>query len=327
MNRRTGTGKSALVSLLWLVCGLLASAAAVQAAEPKTVDAIRPDPSIIRGELPNGLRYAVRSNGKPSSAMSIRFYIETGSLEETEEERGVAHFLEHMAFEGGRAIKGDTLSTRFQQAGISIERDHNAFTNLVGTYYVLDLQEISDSKLDLALNWLRDVADGLTLDPQAVDQQRGVVTSEYFSRRDGGTAVAEAIKTFFEPGLLDPRRSPGGTPESLRAITSQTLRRYYAKWYRPERAFVIIVGDMPAATLKARVETLFGSWKAATPTPVEPDPGQVDFSRKSSFFAVHTPNFAEGVIDICRPSRADPPLGPGVATWKATMADVGWMLG
>ncbi len=287
---------------------------------------VRPDPSVVRGVLANGLRYAVRSNAKPSSAMSIRLYIETGSLQETDDERGVAHFLEHMAFEGGVAIKGESLTNRFQQVGISIERDHNAFTNLNGTYYVLDLQEISDAKLDLALTWLRDVTDGLLLDPEAVEKQRGVVTSEYFARRDGGTAVAEVIKRFFEPRLLDPRRSPGGTPESLKAITAQTLRGYYSKWYRPERAFVIIVGDMSTDALKARVENVFGSWKSTTPTPTDPDPGQVDFARKTSFFAVHTPNFAEGVIDICRPSRADPHLGPGVASWKATVADVGWML-
>ena len=289
-------------------------------------DVATPDPSVVQGRLPNGLRYALQSNNKPGSSVSFRFYIEAGSVQEAESERGVAHFLEHMAFEGGKAIPGATLSSRFQEAGISIERDHNAFTNLTGTYYVMDLQAVTPAKLDLALTWLRDVADGLTLDPEAVDRQRGVVTSEYYARRDGGTNVSESIRRFLQPELLAPRRSPGGTPETLRAMTADTIRSYYTRYYRPDRAFVIIVGDLPVAEMKARVEATFSSWTAAGPAEADPDPGRVDYARKTSYFVVHTPNFAQGVIDICRPAPADAHLPPGVAAWKSVRADVGWML-
>lgn len=281
---------------------------------------------VRQGVLKNGLRYAVMSNAKPGQAMSVRFYIETGSLNEADDERGAAHYLEHMAFEGGRNIPGDTLSSRFQDAGISIERDHNAFTNLLGTYYVLDLQEITPKKVDLAFQWLKDVAEGLTIDPAAVDRQRGVVTSEYYARRDGGTNVSEAIQAFLTPGLKSPYRSPGGTPETLKIINADTLRAFYRKWYRPDRAFVIVVGDFPIAEMVARVEATFGDWMSESPNPPPSDPGRVDLSRPTSVLSVYTPAFAQGVIDVCRPAAAEPHRPPGVEAWRKSLADVSWML-
>ena len=282
--------------------------------------------TVRQGELPNGLRYAVMSNSKPGGAMSVRFYVETGSLNEADTERGAAHYLEHMAFEGGRNISGETLSSRFQEAGISIERDHNAFTNLLGTYYVLDLQEVTPKKIDLAFLWLRDVADGLTIDPAAVDRQRGVVTSEYYARRDGGTNVSEAIQAFLTPGLKAPYRSPGGTPETLKVLNADTLRGFYRKWYRPSRAFVIVVGDLPIQEMVARVQATFGDWRSETPTPPSVDPGSVDLTRQTSMLSVYTPAFAQGVIDVCRPTIADSHIAPGVEAWRRILSDVSWML-
>ena len=325
-RRGTLTGLLAVGLAACLAMGGVAHATGTSASAAIRSDVPTADPSVLQGQLPNGLRYAVQSNHKPGSSVSFRFYIEAGSVQEMESERGVAHFLEHMAFEGGRAIPGAALASRFQEAGISIERDHNAFTNLTGTYYVMDLQAVTPAKLDLALSWLRDVADGLTLDPDAVDRQRGVVTSEYYARRDGGTNVSESIRRFLQPELLAPRRSPGGTPETLKALTADTLRGYYTRYYRPDRAFVIVVGDLPAAELKARVEATFSSWTATGPAEPDPDAGRVDYARKTSFYVVHTPNFAQGVVDICRPAPSEPHLSPSVVAWKSVLADVGWML-
>ena len=326
---------------LWAVAGIFCIAslclgavascdrADARQVRPAAVDQVETSKSreIVRqGVLQNGLRYAVMSNAKPGGAMSVRFYVETGSLNEADEERGAAHYLEHMAFEGGRNVSGDTLSSRFQEAGISIERDHNAFTNLLGTYYVLDLQEVTQKKLDLAFLWLKDVADGLTIDPSAVDRQRGVVTSEYYARRDGGTNVSEAIQAFLTPGLKAPYRSPGGTPETLKVLNADALRGFYRKWYRPDRAFVIVVGDLPVADMVARVETTFGAWRSDAPVPSPVDPGRLDLSRQTSVLSVYTPAFAQGVIDVCRPTAADAHLAPGVDAWRRSLSDVSWML-
>ncbi len=322
--RAIGRLAAGLISALAMGAG--AHAAGTPTSEARRADAPPADPAVVQGQLANGLRYAVQSNPKPGSAVSFRFYIEAGSVQEAERDRGVAHFLEHMAFEGGRANPGATLSSRFQEAGISIERDHNAFTNLTGTYYVMDLQAVTPAKLDLALSWLRDVADGLTLDPEAVDRQRGVVTSEYYARRDGGTTVSESIRRFLQPELLAPRRSPGGTPETLKALSADALRAYYRRYYRPDRAFVIVVGDLPTAELKARVEATFSSWAPAGPVEPDPDAGRVDYARNTQFYVVHTPNFAQGVVDICRPAPAEQHQPPGVEAWKTVLSDVGWML-
>jgi zinc protease len=283
-----------------------------------------PDPAVVQGRLANGLRYYLRSNAKPTAGLSIRLYFETGSLQETEAERGGAHFLEHMAFEGGKAIPREVLNTRFQEVGVSMERDRNAFTTVFGTFYVLDLQEATPAKLDTAFTWLRDVADGLTIDQAAVDQQRGVVMSEYLARRDGGTEVGEAMNRFVHPNLRMVQRSPGGTPESLKALTAETLRNFYQRWYRPERAFIVVVGDQPVEALRARVEATFGTWKGQGPAPVEADPGYIDFQRPSDVFEVNAPNFAQGVVEVCRLSPPDPQLPPGVASWRRSAADAGW---
>ena len=304
-------------------------AADARQVRPAVIDqgeALKARESVRQGVLKNGMRYAVMSNAKPGGAMSVRFYVETGSLNEADEERGAAHYLEHMAFEGGRNISGDSLSSRFQEAGISIERDHNAFTNLLGTYYVLDLQEVTPNKIDLAFLWLKDVADGLTIDPAAVDRQRGVVTSEYYARRDGGTNVSEAIQAFLTPGLKAPYRSPGGTPETLKVLNADALRMFYRKWYRPDRAFIIVVGDLPVGDMVARVEATFGDWRSETPAPSPADPGRLDLTRQTSVLSVYTPAFAQGVIDVCRPTTADAHLAPGVDAWRRSLSDVGWML-
>jgi len=99
----------------------------------------RPDPSVLRGQLPNGLPYAVMHNATPAKSLSIRFYVQTGSLDESDAERGMAHFLEHMAFEGGqRFATGEALTKSFLEAGVSLGRDQNAFTDALGTDYVLE---------------------------------------------------------------------------------------------------------------------------------------------------------------------------------------------
>jgi zinc protease len=285
----------------------------------------RPDPSVLRGQLPNGLRYAVMHNATPAKSLSIRFYVQTGSLDESDSERGMAHFLEHMAFEGGkRFATGEILTTSFLEAGVSLGRDQNAFTDALGTDYVLDLQNISDAKLDMVFGWLRDVADGLRLDQGALDTERGVVLSEYNVRRDGATAVGEMVQSFLTPGLLGPKRNPGGVPETVGKINAAAMQAFYHKWYRPDRTFIIVVGDAPVEQLKARIEATFGSWSADAPPPVEPDRGRLDSRRSEGVFEINAPNFARGDLEICRVRPVDSAESPSLKAWKRFAADAVW---
>jgi zinc protease len=330
---------TAVFGLVALMAAGLAHATSPAKATLPTPKAVRPahkiaptgdilakaDPSVLRGQLSNGLRYAVMHNATPAKSLSIRFYVQTGSLDESDSERGMAHFLEHMAFEGGkRFATGEALNKSFLEAGVSLGRDQNAFTDALGTDYVLDLQNISAAKLDMVFDWLRDVADGLRLDQSALDTERGVVLSEYNVRRDGATAVGEMVQSFLEPGLLGPKRSPGGVPETVGKINAAAMQAFYHKWYRPDRTFIIVVGDAPVEELKTRIEATFGSWAADAPPPVEPDRGHVDAKRGEGVFEINAPNFARGDLEICRVRPVDPAESPSLKAWKRFAADAVW---
>ncbi len=155
----------------------LGSVGGASAAAPPPNELVRPDPDVIMGRLDNGLRYAIKQHASHQKEV-IYFHVAAGSLEETDHERGVAHFLEHMAFNGSRNFPAATLIKTFENAGIGFGRDQNAFTNYFGTTYVLNIPNENGDKLSLGFRWLRDVADGLLLTPREVDRERGVVMSE-----------------------------------------------------------------------------------------------------------------------------------------------------
>ena len=284
-----------------------------------------PDPSVRSGVLPNGMRFMVARNASPVNGVSVRFYVRAGSGDETEAERGAAHLLEHMAFEGTRRFPGDSLDRAFQEAGVSLGRDQNAFTDVNGTDYVLDLQEARDNKLDLALAWLRDVADGLLIDPDALERQKGVVTAEYHARRNGSSELAELINTFMGPQLLGVRRSPAGTPQTIASLSAPALHAFHDRWYRPERATMIVVGDFDPAAVVAKIEAQFGSWRGAGAPPADSDRGGIDPQRGESLFAVSIPNFAQGLVEVCTAAMRDPRPAIGVQSWRADGADALWM--
>lgn len=322
---------AAVLAALSLVAAPFAATAQPLAAPaihraPRPVSTLAaPDPTVRSGVLPNGMRFMVARNANPVNGVSVRFYIRAGSGDETEAERGGAHLLEHMAFEGTRRFPGDSLDRAFQEAGVSLGRDQNAFTDVNGTDYVLDLQEARDDKLDLTLAWLRDVADGLNIDPDALERQKGVVTAEYHARRNGSSELAELINTFMGPQLLGVRRSPAGTPATIAALSAPALHAFHDRWYRPERATLIVVGDIDPSAVVAKIEAGFGSWAGIGAPPVEADRGGVDPQRAESVFAVSIPNFAQGLVEVCTAAMRDPRLPVSARTWRTDGADAVWM--
>ena len=234
---------------------------------PRDLDLIQPDPAVRSGVLPNGMHYAVMSSGAPPHAISFRFHVKTGSYEEHDDERGVAHFLEHMAFNGGHNIPGGQLDNLFGAQGVQFGRDQNAETGLFGTTYQLDIPEVDKAKLDLAFGWLRDIADGLTLDQTKVDSERGVVLAEDNRSRGPERTWAEAVQKFLAPELRSTDHDPLGSPASIKSIDAAKLRNFYQRWYRPDQTYVVVVGDLPIDDLEKRVVDTFSSWKPATPEP------------------------------------------------------------
>jgi zinc protease len=240
---------------------------------------IAPDPNVRQGELPNGLRYAVMKSVTPKGAVSIRFALLVGSYEEADDQRGVAHFIEHMAFNGSTHFPAGSLDKTFADMGVGFGRDQNADTSLSMTAYRLDINDSDSKKLDLAFQWLRDIADGETLSEDAVEHERGVILSEREARMSPTQAWRNNVDAFREKGLRTPTRVPIGTPESISTMTSARLRAFYDRWYRPEYAVVVVVGDASPDELEKRVRDAFGSWAGKGPKPQRPPRGVPDPAR------------------------------------------------
>ncbi|MEO8927352.1 MAG: insulinase family protein [Caulobacteraceae bacterium] len=244
-----------------------------------TVGAIHPDPAILRGVLANGVRYAVMHNANPSGGTSIRLGVAVGSLDEADDERGAAHFVEHLTFDGPSVGPDASLEGTFAAAGVAFGRDRNAATDYRSTVYRIDLPRADPPALDLAFKWLRQVADGGRFTDAAVNQERGVILAEREARMTATQSAAEAINRFQTPGLRFVDRAPIGTVASIGAMTAARLNGFYQRWYRPENAVVVVVGDERAATLEAKVRSTFGSWTHQGLAPAHLSAGLVDDKR------------------------------------------------
>ncbi len=262
----TGFGSAVAVGLCLTFC-VGGSAWSAEAA-PSVSRPLVADPSVRRGVLPNGLRYAVVRNATPKGGLSLRLAFDVGSLDETDAERGAAHFVEHMAFRGTRNFPDGQLDPIFAPMGVGFGRDQNAVTGLEATLYRLDLPEADAARRATALRWLRDVADGVRFDPEAVERERGVVLAEREARNEPEAEVRRAIDAFAGPELLATRRPPIGDLQVVRTISAAQLRAFYAQWYRPEHAALVVVGDGPAIDgVEAELARAFEDWRPAGAAP------------------------------------------------------------
>src|SRR5579863_4197819 len=193
----------------------------------------RPNPDAEIGKLPNGLTYGVMRRAG-TRQVSIILYVGAGSMDETESERGVAHFLEHMAFNGSKNFPAGTVMKRFADIGVSIGRDQDAETSFDNTTFSLDISEITPDRLDMSFGWLRDVADGLLIQQSEVDRERGVIMSEYVGSRSAMAKVASDSEVFMLPDALGPKREPIGLKEVIGNVGADTIRHFHDTWYRPE---------------------------------------------------------------------------------------------
>ena len=244
------------------------------------------DEDITYGILDNGLRYAVMENGTPSETATLLMRIDAGSLDESDDTRGLAHFLEHMAFNGSENIPEGEMTKRLERLGLSFGADTNASTSFDVTTYQLELPDVSDELLDEALMIMRETADRLTLDPEAIDRERGVILAERRARNSPGfRAAVESLRFQTEPsGLVD--RLPIGTPETIESVTPEDFRTFYEAQYRPEDTFVVLVGDRSKEELTAKIEAAFGDWQAEGEGTVDAEvpPYALDTPRFGAFF-------------------------------------------
>jgi zinc protease len=233
------------------------------------------DPAWRFGTLANGVHYAVRRNARPAGQVSIRVRIAAGSLHEQPHELGWAHLVEHLAFRGSANFADREARHIWQQLGASFGSDTNAFTGTTQTSYQLDLPNADRAKLDRSLHVMADMMSSALFDPAAVEAERAIVIAEKERRSELSVRVGEAGRRLFLNGLTIADRETIGTEETLRGADAARLRAFYQKWYRPERATVVMVGDMDPQAMVELIEARFAGWRGQGPVPTEPDYGRL----------------------------------------------------
>ncbi len=220
------------------------------------------DPNVEYGQLPNGLRYAVRSNSTPTKTATLLMRIDTGSLNETDETRGLAHFLEHMAFNGSENIPEGEMIKRLEKFGLAFGADTNASTSFDQTTYQLELPEVDEALFDETLMIMRETADRLTLGPEAIDRERGIIKAEKRARSSPAFDASLDNLEFYLGDSPIPDRIPIGTVETIDAVTPEQFRSFYEGYYRPKNTFIVLVGDIETDYAAKKIEQYFGDWEA-----------------------------------------------------------------
>jgi zinc protease len=211
---------------------------------PVAVDQVLKDPAVAHGTLSNGFQYVLMKNTTPKDRVSIYLNIFAGSAHETDEEQGIAHFLEHMLFNGTEHFSPGELVTYFQSIGMDFGADVNASTSFFHTVYDLSLPSGDQPHIDDALQVLKDYAQGALLLEEEIDRERGIILAEKQERDSVSYRTFKAGFEFELPGSILPQRMPIGTTPVIEAADQKLLRQFYDRWYRPDNMVLIMVGDM-----------------------------------------------------------------------------------
>jgi len=259
-------------------------AAAAPAPAPKPVwpfaaSDVPVDAGYTFGRLDNGLRYIIRRNATPAGTAMVRMRIGSGALEETDSERGLSHFLEHMAFNGSKGIPEGEMVKLLEREGLAFGADTNASTGFDAITYMLNLPRNDEALLGTALTLMRETASELTISEDAVTRERGVVLAERRDRAGYQQRNFEDNVAFLAPGARYGSRIPIGTLEVLESAKAAQIRALYARAYTPGNTVVVVVGDFPVAVMESAIRARFADWSPA-PVPPEPQSGPIDVTRK-----------------------------------------------
>lgn len=220
-------------------------------------------PQVRTGTLPNGLTYYIMRNQEPKGQADFFLAQRTGSVQEKENERGLAHFLEHMAFNGSEHFPGNSLITYLESIGVKFGADLNAYTSTDETVYNISrVPTVRQSSLDSCLLILRDWSSALCLNDSDIDAERGVIEGEWRHRSAASNRILEKILPQIYPGSIYGKRMPIGLMSVVKNFKPETLRGYYRRWHRPENQAVIVVGDFNPDIMEAKVKQMFSPLKA-----------------------------------------------------------------
>lgn len=241
---------------------MLVAVFATALAQAQQMPKIPVDKAVRIGKLPNGLTYYIRHNNWPEHVANFYIAQRVGSINENDDQRGLAHFLEHMAFNGSEHFKDNNLIEYTRSLGVEFGSDLNAYTSIDQTVYrVCNVPTKRQASLDSCMLILKDWSNGLTLDPEEIDKERGVIHQEWQMRSTPGMRMMERDLPKYYPGSKYAYRMPIGLMSIIDNFKPKFLRDYYQKWYRPDNQAIIVVGDIDVDHTEALIKKLWSDVK------------------------------------------------------------------
>ncbi len=271
--------------LLFIVISLLAASSAFS---QKPEDPIVFDKNTKLDKLPNGLTYYIRKNAKPEDKAELRLVVNAGSVLERDDQQGVAHFLEHMAFNGTKNFPKNELLNYLEKAGVRFGADLNATTGFDYTIYMLPIPSNDEKILHNGYQVLRDWAGNLLLETEEIDKERGIIIEEKRMRQNAGQRMYAQYIPYLTNNSQYARRIPIGKEEIIKTAPRKAFSDFYKDWYRPDNMAIIAVGDIDVNQAEATIRSLFSDLKTPAGAPARPDVTPISW---------HTKNTAKIVTD------------------------------
>ena len=263
------------------------------------------DPALVTGQLENGLTYVVRRAANPPGRAVLWIHLHSGSLNETERQRGLAHYLEHMAFNGSENFPPGSLVPFFQSLGMTFGRDQNAFTNFEQTTYQLSLPDTKAETLRKGMTYFADILYRLLLLPKEIDNERQIIQEERRRSLSGRQRTGYYVLEHIAPGSIYGQRITIGTEETINSVQEPDFRDYYGKWYVASNATLMVVADADPAEVVAAIKEQFGS-VPKKPKPAPQDAGIKPYEKSFAIVASDSEVQSEQV-QITRIEPARPP--------------------
>jgi zinc protease len=310
------TGRAILPGIV-LAASAIAGPLASQQHPPGIADQPLPtDPAVTVGRLPNGLTYYVRENRRPARRADLRLVVNAGSVLEDPDQLGLAHFVEHMAFNGTTHFEKQELVDYLERIGARFGADVNAQTGFDETIYLLEVPTDTASILAQGMQILEDWAHGVTFDTAEIRKERGVVIEEWRLGRGAGGRMRDRTLPVILRGTPYADRLPIGTRASLESFTPAALRRFYRDWYRPDLMAVVAVGDFDGKQIERLIKRHFGAIPRPRRPRVRPRPGMRPNARPEAVVASDPEAVGTNVsVLFRRPARR----GTGLARYRADL--------
>jgi zinc protease len=251
-------------SALFVAAGFASSSFAFAESDADT-GALPIDDHVVQGVLDNGLRYLVRSNGRPEARAELRLVVAAGSVDEDDDQRGLAHFVEHMMFNGTENFAGNDIIEYLESIGARFGADLNAYTSFDETVYSMEVPTDREGLLDDGIRILSEFAVRATFDEEEIRKERGVVLDEWRGGLGAGSRIRDQQLPILLQGSRYAERLPIGLPDVIERGDRAAMRRFYEDWYRPERMAVVVVGDFDAKKVESRIRAEFSSLKRSGP--------------------------------------------------------------